>query len=219
MVADPRVLIPNFIKQNNEFLHLTRNQFSSNISLCLPILFGSHYVAPCLILTSNNKFRVRDWEGLRKALHLALGVFYRFYSNFISVLFRMPLKMSTLMHYEFSFKSPNRLVLRLVLCLFSVSFSDSGEIGFRSMCSFVAFAYRPMLLRIGDLDPHIPITFIYGSRSWIDMSSGIKTRAARPESYVDIKVWTPLFDFLVFLLTFFLAFTNMWLVLHPKGPS
>ncbi|KAA0193151.1 1-acylglycerol-3-phosphate O-acyltransferase ABHD5, partial [Fasciolopsis buskii] len=64
----------------------------------------------------------------------------------------------------------------------------SGEIGFRSMCSFVAFAYRPMLLRIGDLDPHIPITFIYGSRSWIDMSSGIKTRAARPESYVDIKI-------------------------------
>ncbi|THD25295.1 Abhydrolase domain-containing protein 4 [Fasciola hepatica] len=64
----------------------------------------------------------------------------------------------------------------------------SGEIGFKSMCSCVAFAYRPMLLRIGELDPHIPITFIYGSRSWIDMSSGVKTRAARPGSYVDIKI-------------------------------
>nr|AAW27288.1 SJCHGC04331 protein [Schistosoma japonicum] len=45
-----------------------------------------------------------------------------------------------------------------------------------------------MLDRIGQLDSNVPVTFIYGSLSWIDLSSGYRTRLLRPNSYVDVKV-------------------------------
>ncbi|CAH8875667.1 unnamed protein product [Trichobilharzia szidati] len=64
----------------------------------------------------------------------------------------------------------------------------SGEAGFKSLCSSVGWPQRPMLERIAQLDASLPVTFIYGSRSWMDMSSGHKTRALRPNSYVDVKV-------------------------------
>ncbi|CAH8654303.1 unnamed protein product [Heterobilharzia americana] len=64
----------------------------------------------------------------------------------------------------------------------------SGEAGFKSLCSSVGWPQRPMLDRIDQLDPTVPVTFIYGSRSWMDVSSGHKTRSLRPNSYVDVKV-------------------------------
>ncbi|KAH8864309.1 1-acylglycerol-3-phosphate O-acyltransferase ABHD5 [Schistosoma japonicum] len=64
----------------------------------------------------------------------------------------------------------------------------SGETGFKSLCSSVGWPQRPMLDRIGQLDSNVPVTFIYGSLSWIDLSSGYRTRLLRPNSYVDVKV-------------------------------
>ena len=45
-----------------------------------------------------------------------------------------------------------------------------------------------MLRRIGGLDPRVPVTFIYGSRSWIDSGSGIEVESTRPESFVEVKI-------------------------------
>ena len=49
------------------------------------------------------------------------------------------------------------------------------------------WARRPLLERVGtDLDSRIPITFIYGTRSWMDNKSGSIVKAQRQDSYVDI---------------------------------
>ncbi|KAF6779323.1 hypothetical protein AHF37_01421 [Paragonimus kellicotti] len=64
----------------------------------------------------------------------------------------------------------------------------NGELGFKAMCSTIGWAQNPMINRIDQLDPSVPITFIFGSRSWMDSACGTKTKALRPNSYVDIKI-------------------------------
>ena len=56
------------------------------------------------------------------------------------------------------------------------------------MTRVMGWAARPMLPRIHQLAVDVPITFICGGRSWIDMSSGLRARALRPDSYVDVMV-------------------------------
>lgn len=49
------------------------------------------------------------------------------------------------------------------------------------------WALRPMLPRIiSDLPQSIPMSLIYGVRSWMDSSTGERISQARPHSYVDI---------------------------------
>lgn len=43
-----------------------------------------------------------------------------------------------------------------------------------------------MLERLNDLDPRVPISLMYGTRSWFDNSTGEKIFQARPDSYVDV---------------------------------
>lgn len=44
-----------------------------------------------------------------------------------------------------------------------------------------------MLERIGtELDSRVPITFLYGVRSWMDSSSGEEVTVCRPNSYVKL---------------------------------
>nr|KAF6419802.1 abhydrolase domain containing 5, lysophosphatidic acid acyltransferase [Molossus molossus] len=43
---------------------------------------------------------------------------------------------------------------------------------------------RPMLQRIGKMDPDLPVSVIYGARSCIDGSSGTSIQSVRPHSYV-----------------------------------
>ena len=63
----------------------------------------------------------------------------------------------------------------------------SGENAFFYMQIPFGWARRPLLERVGtDLDSRIPITFIYGTRSWMDNKSGSIVKAQRPDSYVDI---------------------------------
>ena len=45
-----------------------------------------------------------------------------------------------------------------------------------------------MLKRIGNLDQQIPITMIYGARSWMDSSQGQSVKESRPYSYVDVQL-------------------------------
>ncbi|VEL20544.1 unnamed protein product [Protopolystoma xenopodis] len=66
--------------------------------------------------------------------------------------------------------------------------SLSGEIGFKGMCAVAGWAAIPMLPRFANLDPNLPVTFIYGSRSWVDSASGEKAKLLRPNTYVDVKV-------------------------------
>ena len=64
----------------------------------------------------------------------------------------------------------------------------TGELAFKSMTRSFAFARRPMLRRIGGLDSRVPVTFIYGSRSWIDSGPGFEVQSTRTDSFVDVRV-------------------------------
>lgn len=64
----------------------------------------------------------------------------------------------------------------------------TGEEAFGNLCQMPGWAARPMLPRIQQVAADLPITFIYGGRSWIDMSSGLQARTLRPNSYVDVMV-------------------------------
>lgn len=56
------------------------------------------------------------------------------------------------------------------------------------MMSSFGWAKFPMLNRISGLRSDIPITFIYGARSWIDRFPGKKVKELRGETSVEIHV-------------------------------
>ncbi|CAD6995101.1 unnamed protein product [Ceratitis capitata] len=64
----------------------------------------------------------------------------------------------------------------------------SGESAFHAMMALFGWAKYPMEHRLKDLRVDIPITFIYGSESWMDSSSGETIKAHRVDSIVDIKM-------------------------------
>ncbi|VDK86405.1 unnamed protein product [Litomosoides sigmodontis] len=66
--------------------------------------------------------------------------------------------------------------------------TPSGEIAFTNMSFSFGWAKRPMIRRISDLSSEVPVTFIYGSKSWIDSSSGIEVQNERQNAYVDVQV-------------------------------
>lgn len=71
----------------------------------------------------------------------------------------------------------------------------SGESAFKTMNTSFGWARRPMMHRIGDIKDDLPVTFIYGSRSWVDSNTGFHAKYLRHESYVDVQVnWQPLLD-------------------------
>lgn len=68
--------------------------------------------------------------------------------------------------------------------------NPTGESAFHNMMQGFGWAKHPMIHRIKDVRHDIPITFIYGSRSWIDSSSGEKIKSLRATSIVEIKTVT-----------------------------
>ncbi|XP_067870251.1 (Lyso)-N-acylphosphatidylethanolamine lipase-like isoform X1 [Heterodontus francisci] len=62
--------------------------------------------------------------------------------------------------------------------------TPSGEAAFKVLSESFGWAKRPMLGRIHLIPKEVPITLIYGSRSWIEPSSGEKVKNLRPDSYV-----------------------------------
>lgn len=64
----------------------------------------------------------------------------------------------------------------------------SGETAFRNMTVPYGWAKRPMIHRMDQLQPHIPITMVYGSRSSVDSNSGAAVRELKPDRPVEIVV-------------------------------
>lgn len=68
----------------------------------------------------------------------------------------------------------------------------SGESAFKAMTMSFGWAKNPMLSRIHKLCEKVPLTMIYGSRSWVSDSSGWEAKRRRQEEYescfVDIHI-------------------------------
>ncbi|TNN74463.1 Protein ABHD4 [Liparis tanakae] len=64
--------------------------------------------------------------------------------------------------------------------------TPSGEVGFRAMVESLAWAKRPMLQRVHQLPPSMPITMVYGARSWVDSSSGDTVVRIRNEAPTEV---------------------------------
>lgn len=80
------------------------------------------------------------------------------------------------------------LPLSFVLSSLFLLYCLSGETAFKNMTIPYGWAKRPMLQRMDRLQPEIPITIIYGSRSSIDSNSGSSIKEMRPHSHVEIIV-------------------------------
>ncbi|KAL6100122.1 abhd5 [Pungitius sinensis] len=64
--------------------------------------------------------------------------------------------------------------------------TPSGETAFTNMTIPYGWAKRPMLERIGQVQAHIPVSFIYGSRSSIDSHSGYAFKKTRPDVQITV---------------------------------
>jgi pimeloyl-ACP methyl ester carboxylesterase len=65
----------------------------------------------------------------------------------------------------------------------------SGESAFKTLSASFGWAKRPMIDRLPSLKKDVPITFIYGSRSWMDAGPGYEMQQnLRPDAYVNVQV-------------------------------
>ncbi|XP_015251345.1 (Lyso)-N-acylphosphatidylethanolamine lipase isoform X2 [Cyprinodon tularosa] len=64
--------------------------------------------------------------------------------------------------------------------------TPSGEVGFRAMSETLGWAKRPMLQRVNLLSPSMPVTMLYGARSWVDSSSGDRAAEIRCKAYTKV---------------------------------
>ncbi|XP_056148806.1 (Lyso)-N-acylphosphatidylethanolamine lipase [Lampris incognitus] len=66
--------------------------------------------------------------------------------------------------------------------------SPSGEVGFRAMSESLGWAKRPMVQRVHQLPASMPLTLLYGTRSWVDSSTGHKVAQIRNESHTRVML-------------------------------
>lgn len=66
--------------------------------------------------------------------------------------------------------------------------SASGECAFKSLSIPYGWAKYPMVHRVQDIDRNIPITILFGSRSWMETTSGYTIKYLRHGSYVDVQI-------------------------------
>ncbi|XP_072029218.1 (Lyso)-N-acylphosphatidylethanolamine lipase-like [Amphiura filiformis] len=68
--------------------------------------------------------------------------------------------------------------------------TPSGEIAFKSMSTSFAWAVNPMIMRATAVPAHVPITVMYGSKSWmdIDMGNELKYRRQGQGSEVNVHI-------------------------------
>lgn len=50
------------------------------------------------------------------------------------------------------------------------------------------WAKNPIVRRMHKLNNDVPITLLYGSRSWVDNASGETIKKSRSSSYVNVQV-------------------------------
>lgn len=65
--------------------------------------------------------------------------------------------------------------------------TPSGEAAFKTLAAPYGFAKDPVIRKIDKLDAEVPITFIYGAKSWITSESGREIKKLRSNSYVDVQ--------------------------------
>ncbi|XP_076687114.1 pummelig isoform X3 [Andrena cerasifolii] len=68
--------------------------------------------------------------------------------------------------------------------------TPSGESAFHAMMQGFGWAKNPIVRRIDQLSPEIPITLLYGSRSWVDNSSWETLKQARSSAYINVQAIT-----------------------------
>ncbi|XP_042884729.1 (Lyso)-N-acylphosphatidylethanolamine lipase-like [Penaeus japonicus] len=66
--------------------------------------------------------------------------------------------------------------------------NPSGESAFHALMAGFGWAKYPMIHRMDSLRKEVPITLIYGSRSWVDRDPGFQIKYTRQDSYVDVVV-------------------------------
>ncbi|CAK1584291.1 unnamed protein product [Parnassius mnemosyne] len=66
--------------------------------------------------------------------------------------------------------------------------TPSGESAFHALMIGFGWAKNPMVHRVGQLDPKLPITVMYGSRSWVDNTTGELLCQNRPNSKTYVQV-------------------------------
>ncbi|XP_028832509.1 (Lyso)-N-acylphosphatidylethanolamine lipase [Denticeps clupeoides] len=66
--------------------------------------------------------------------------------------------------------------------------TPSGEVGFRAMSESLGWAKLPMIKRVHLLPPSLPVTMIYGARSWVDSSTGDRVAEIRGKSVTHVRV-------------------------------
>ena len=49
------------------------------------------------------------------------------------------------------------------------------------------WAKEPMIERMKEMDPELPITFVYGAKSWVDRATGENFKSSH-DGYVDVQV-------------------------------
>lgn len=65
--------------------------------------------------------------------------------------------------------------------------TDTGY-GFHSLMQGLLHAKFPIIDRIDEMPKEMPLTFIYGERSWMERSSGYQIKEERFNSYVNVQI-------------------------------
>ncbi|XP_068620074.1 1-acylglycerol-3-phosphate O-acyltransferase ABHD5 isoform X2 [Battus philenor] len=66
--------------------------------------------------------------------------------------------------------------------------TPSGESAFHTLMHGFGWAKNPMVHRVGQLSPALPVTVLYGSRSWVDNSTSQLLTEHRPNSLTYVQV-------------------------------
>lgn len=86
------------------------------------------------------------------------------------------------------------------------------------------WAKNPIVKRMDKLDAEIPITLVYGSRSWVDNSAGETIKQSRASSYVNVQVNSHKSADLCYKICFLIDFSiyniqSIFIFLQLKGSS
>ncbi|TRY99713.1 hypothetical protein DNTS_025247 [Danionella cerebrum] len=66
--------------------------------------------------------------------------------------------------------------------------TPSGEVGFKAMTESLGWAKRPMVQRVHLLPPSMPVSMVYGERSWVDSSTGNTVAQIRGQSPTSVTL-------------------------------
>lgn len=68
------------------------------------------------------------------------------------------------------------------------SMRTTGEFAFHRLLHNGPWPMNPIADRMKDLHSDIPLTFVYGAKSWLDSSYGTQIKDNRPNSYTHIEI-------------------------------